>query len=166
MRKLIIALVIVFLMLPSLSSAQLKRQDQPLSIREELIKPANDFFGLSILDPSKLSISHSVSMSYFSIGGKGVAQNIYLNTLRYQIAPPLMLTVQWGIRQFPYNSLAKDSPLFKNGFFLSGAELRYKPSDKMEMSIQFNAMPGYYNPYYYHRFGYPQFPTSNENEEE
>ena len=164
MKRLMV--LFVLLMIPVVGSAQLKRQDQPISIKEELLKPANDIFGLSILDPSKLSMSHSISMSYFSIGGRGIAQNLYLNTLRYQIAPPLMLTVQWGIRQFPYNSFAKDSPLFKSGFFLSGAELRYKPSKNLEMSFQFNSMPTYYSPYYYDRFGrYPFFHEMSENEE-
>ena len=93
-------ILIILIFLPLALFAQFKIQDKPVSIREELLKPVNSQFGLSILDPSRLSISHSFSMSYMSIGGKGVAQNVYLNTLRYQIAAPLMLTVQWGIQHF------------------------------------------------------------------
>lgn len=164
MKKGILIFAIALLLFPALLSAQLKRQDTPISIREELIKPANNF-GLSILDPSKIKMSHSFSMSYFSIGGKGVAQNIYLNTLQYQIAQPLMLTVQWGIRQTPYNSLAKDSPLFNSGFFLSGAELRYKPTENLEMNFQISTQPNYYSPYYYNRFGRSMFfPDLGESE--
>jgi len=164
MKKIMIIAVIA-LLLPIALFAQLKRQDQPVSIREELIKPVNSQMGLSILDPSRLSMSHSFSMGYFSIGGRGVAQSVYLNTLRYQLASPLMLTVQWGIQQFPYNSFSKDSPAFRSGFFLSGAELKYKPSKNLEMSLQYSSMPNYYNPYYYNRMGFPRF-HSFENDED
>ncbi len=156
MKKVLIVIAILSF-LPLTLSAQFKRQDKPVSIREELLKPVNSQFGLSILDPSKLSISHSFSMSYMSIGGRGVAQNVYLNTLRYQIAPPLMLAVQWGIQQFPYNSFGGNSPVFKDGFFLSGAVLKYKPSDKFEMSLEYSRVPNYYSPYYYNRMGFPRF---------
>ena len=162
MKKIVI-ITIVALLLPIASFAQLKRQDQPVSIREELIKPVNTQMGLSLLDPSRLSMSQSFSMGYFSIGGRGVAQSVYLNTLRYQIASPLMLTVQWGIQQFPYNSFGKDSPAFKSGFFLSGAELKYKPSENLEMSLQYSSMPNYYNPYYYNRMGFSSFRSLDQD---
>jgi len=129
---------------------QLKNQDKPIQIKQELIRPSQDkFLGLSIFDPSKFSMQHSFSMSYFSLGGKGVSQGLYLNTMTYQISSPLLLRLQWGIQNFPYNSLAKNNPAFQGGFFLSGAELQYKPSDKLEMKLQFNSMPGYYNSYMY-----------------
>ena len=137
---------------------QLKKQDNPIQIRNELMRPTQDsFLGLSIFDPSKISISHSVSMSYLSMGGQGLAQNLYLNTLRYQIASPLALTVQWGVQNFPHNSIAKDHPAFQNGFFLSGAELRYQPSKNFELLFQYNAGPGLYNRQYYNRpYGFPR----------
>lgn len=130
---------------------QLKSQDKPVQIKTEIIQPnQNSFMGLSIFNPSKFSMSHSFSMSFFSVGGKGVSQGLYLNTLSYQIANPLLLRVQWGIQNYPYNSLAKNNPAFQSGFFLSGAELQYKPSDKFEMRLQVNNMPNYmYNNYWY-----------------
>ena len=130
---------------------QLKNQDKPIQIKQELMRPAQDqFLGLSIFDPSKFSMQHSFSMSYFSLGGKGVSQGLYLNTMTYQISSPLLLKLQWGIQNVPYNSLAKNNPAFQGGFFLSGAELQYKPSDKFEMRLQFNSAPSYmYNSYMY-----------------
>lgn len=151
MKKTLIFTVLIVSFFPYLMFGQLKNQDKPVQIKQEIIQPLKDqFFGLSIFDPSKFSMSHSISMSYFSLGGKGISQNLYLNTMTYQIATPLLLKVQWGIQNFPYNSLAKNHPAFQNGFFLSGAELEYKPSDKLEMKLQINSMPGYmYNPYLY-----------------
>lgn len=146
---------------------QLKSQDKPAQIKHEIIRPnQNSLIGLSIFDPSKFSMSHSFSMSFFSIGGKGVSQGLYLNTLSYQIANPLLLRVQWGIQNYPYNSLAKNHPAFQSGFFLSGAELQYKPSDKLEMKLQFNSMPNYmYNGYWYEN-PYRPYWNSFGNEDE
>ncbi|MDZ7340638.1 MAG: hypothetical protein ONB27_04730 [candidate division KSB1 bacterium] len=143
MKKIAIAISILAI-IPSLLWAQLKSQDAPAQIKQEIMKPYSDqFIGFGLLDPARFSMSHSLSMSYFSIGGRGVSQNVYLNTMTYQIASPLLLKVQWGIQNFPYNSLAKDHPAFQNGFFVSGAELSYKPSDKFEVRLEYNSLPAY-----------------------
>ncbi len=151
MKKNAIFIMLIIALVPCLVLGQLKRQDKPVQIKQEIVRPyQNPYFGLSIFDPSKFSMSHSFSMSFFSVGGKGVSQGLYLNTMSYQIANPLLLRVQWGIQNYPYNSLAKNHPAFQNGFFLSGAELQYKPSDKFEMRLQVNSMPNYmYNGYWY-----------------
>ena len=135
----------------NIAFGQLKRQDKPIEIKQEIVRPFQDrTFGLSIFDPTKFNMDHSFSMSFFSIGGKGVSQGLYLNTMSYQLSSPLLLKLQWGIQNFPYNSLAKNNPAFKGGFFLSRAELQYKPNDKLEMRLQFNRMPNYmYNSYMY-----------------
>ena len=151
MKKNVILIMLIVTLAPYTVSGQLKSQDKPVQIKQEIVRPYQDqYVGLSIFDPSKFSMSHSFSMSFFSVGGKGVSQGLYLNTLSYQIANPLLLRVQWGIQNYPYNSLAKNHPAFQSGFFLSGAELQYKPSDKFEMKVQFNSMPNYmYNGYWY-----------------
>lgn len=151
MKKNLILFAILFSLIPVMAFAQLKSQDKAIEIKQEIIRPVQDkFFGLGIFDPSKFSMSHSFSMSYFALGGKGISQNVYLNTMTYQIASPLLLKVQWGIQNFPHNTLAKSHPAFQSGFFLSGAELQYKPSDKFEMRLQVNSMPNYmYNRTWY-----------------
>lgn len=148
MNKKIVTIFVLILILPTVLSAQLKSQDKPVQIKNELLQPANEYLGFSLLDPSRLTMSHSVSISYFSMGGRGMSQTMYLNTLRYQIATPLMMTLQWGIQNYPHNSFATNNPAFQNGFFLSGAELKYQPNDKFEVRFQYRNMPGLYNPYY------------------
>lgn len=151
MKKYLIFIMLIVALVPYPVLGQLKSQDKPVEISQEILRPSqNSFMGLSIFDPSKFSMTHSFSMSFFSVGGKGLSQGLYLNTMTYQIANPLMLRLQWGIQNYAYNSLAKNNPLFQNGLFLSGAELQYKPSDKLEMRIQFSSMPNYmYNSYWY-----------------
>jgi len=165
MNKKIFLILLIAIILPSLLTAQLKRQDNPVEIKKELLQPSNQYLGFSLIDPSRLTMSHSVSMSHFSMGGRGLSQTMYLNTLQYQIANPLMLKVQWGIQNYPYNSFSKDNPAFQNGFFLSGAELKYQPNDKFEMKLQYRSMPGMYNPYYYRdRFGLSRYRSSWQDE--
>jgi len=167
MKKNLIFIMLIFAFAPYTVLGQLKSQDKPAQIKQEIVQPyQNQFLGLSIFDPSKFSMSHSFSMSFFSVGGKGVSQGLYLNTLSYQIANPLLLRVQWGIQNYPYNSLAKNHPALQSGFFLSGAELQYKPSDKLEMRLQFNSRPHYmYNGYWYQN-PYRSHWSSFENEDE
>lgn len=152
MKKIVLLLVVLFCLAPAMVFGQLKIQDRPVNVSGELRSMNDQSLFLGFLDPSKFSMSHSVSMSYFSMGGDGIAQNMYLNTMSYQIADPLMLRVQWGVQNYPFNNLSKDNPMFQNGFFLSGAELNYKPTENMEFNIQFNRMPGYmYINYRYYR---------------
>lgn len=165
MNKKMLIILFLTLLLPTLLFAQLKSQDKPVELKKELLQPANQYLGFSLLDPSRLTMSHSVSMSYFSMGGRGLSQTMYLNTLQYQIANPLMLTVQWGIQNYPYNSFSKDNPAFQSGFFLSGAELKYQPNDKFEMKFQYRSMPGMYNPYFNRdRFGISRYRSSWQDE--
>lgn len=152
--KKIYATILLLFVIPLSVFGQLRDQDKPVPISQELIRPQDGgLFGLGILDPSRFNMSHSISMSYFSLGDAGVSQSLYLNTMTYQIASPLLLKLQWGIQSFPHNSFAKDHPAFKGGFFLSNAELKYKPSDKFEMKLQFNQSPYYMNNRY--RYGNP-----------
>lgn len=150
MKKISILLMLIFIIF-NVALGQLKDQNKPVNIKNEIIKPGLNYWSIfGLIDPSRISMSHSYSMSFFSMGGKGLSQSLYLNTLKYQIADPLSLKVQWGIRNYPYNSFAKDSPLFNSGLFFSGAELNYRPSDNLFLKLQYNAQP-LYNYYY----GYP-----------
>jgi hypothetical protein len=165
MNKKIFIILVLVIVLPSVLSAQLKRQDKPVEIKKELLQPSNQYLGFSLIDPSRLTMSHSVSMSYFSTGGRGLSQTMYLNTLQYQIASPLKMTLQWGIQNYPHNSFSQNNPAFQNGFFISGAELKYQPSDKFEMRFQYRSMPGLNNPNYRRdRFGISGFGSSWQDE--
>ena len=164
MKKLMKSLLLG-LFLSCLIWIPLKAQNNQIQFKDKAIQSSKDkFLGLNIFDPSKLTISHSVSMSYFTMGNKSLSRSLYMNTLRYQIAPPLMLQVQWGIQSFPHNSFAQNHPALQNGLFLSGAELKYKPNDKFEMIFQYRRIPGMYNPYQYYNPFYNQHRSTWEQE--
>jgi hypothetical protein len=106
-------------------------------------------------------MSHSFSLSYFSFGGQSISQSMYLNTLNYQISDPLSLSVQWGIRAFPHNTLGNNSTLLNGGLFFSGAELNYRPTDNLFIKFEVNRMP-YYNSY---RYPYRPYQSNFWNED-
>lgn len=150
MKKKILFIIFVFVIVPAMVLGQLKNQHNPVNVKQEIVKTSNDnFLGLSFIDPSKIRMSHSYSISYFSIGGRSISQSLYLNTINYQISNPLSLKLQWGILNYPHNSLIKDNPVFRNGLIFSGAELKYKPSDKFLLKFQYNALPGFGSYRYY-----------------
>ena len=151
MRKLFI---ITWVLLLSVSAmAQFKTQARPIDFADRLKAGVRSGVGILGLDPSRLSMSHSYSMSYMSIGDQGVTQGLYLNTLRYQFAIPLTFTVQWGMAHQPFQG-GNSSPLLQNGFFLSGAQLRYQPTENTVIQLDLHQTP-------YNRFGgyYPMSPS-------
>ena len=139
-----VASIIFLLLIPFLCFGQFKKDVEKPNVSESLnfAQYNNSFLGF--LDPSRLHMSHSVSMSYMSIGGNGMMVNSYVNTLNYQFNENWILTTKLGIMNSPYNSLPGNTFLNESEFF-GGAELKYKPSEKSVFTIRFEKTPYYYN---------------------
>ncbi len=128
--------------------AQFKSQDEQTSASQLLVRPTpsiGNFLGL--FNPDNFTMRHNLSYSYISSGGQGLSVASYTNSMFYKIADPLNvradLTVQ-GTPMTPYQSAL-------NGFFLSRAELNYRPWENMFIKVEYNRLPlnylGYYNPW-------------------
>ncbi|MBN1561676.1 hypothetical protein JW998_15600 [candidate division KSB1 bacterium] len=131
-------LVSSFFLLPLLGYGQFKTQAKPVDFSDRLQSGAN--IGILGIDPSRFSMSHSYSMSYMAAGGQSFTQGLYLNTLSYQFTVPLTLSLQLGMAHnpFPGNGTAN---ILQSGFFVSGAQLMYKPTEKTTIQLQFRQMP-------------------------
>jgi hypothetical protein len=139
-------LLTIVLILPVLSFGQLKKDLKQPDFSNVLTQPSNPASVFSFLDPSKLKMGHSVSMSYSSFGGESVVMNSYMNTIDYQFNDQLSLRTNIGIMASPYNSMPNNSYLNNQQFF-GGAELNYRPSKDMFLSLKFESMPyNYYRP--------------------
>jgi len=155
-----IAIILLFVLLPVLASAQLKSQAEGLDMKKILKYGINPIglFSNSFIDPNKFQMTQSYSMSVGSFGGQSMSQAMYLNTMSYQISNPLSFSLQWGyLMNQPLGGGNKSigfNPSFPSngGFFISGAQLKYTPSENTELKIEFRQMP--YNPYYYN-YGNP-----------
>jgi len=159
-----IAALLLVLMLPAWASAQLKSPAKPLPFARLLTQgwsASRSMLGWLGIDPQRFSMQQSYSLSYLSAGGQGFSQGMYLNTMSYRFSDPLHVSLQWGLMNQPLSSLGVPG-VYTSGFFLSGANLEYKPSKNLSLGVQFNSYPaGYYSPY---RAGYPYYDYSpNQN---
>jgi hypothetical protein len=147
------AVLVLAMALPALAFGQMKEQSKPISFSQLLthgLAAPKGLAGLLGLNPHRFSVQHSYSLSYLSAGGNGYSQGLYLNTMSYQVSDPLSVSLQWGMMNQPLGAFGA-APLYQNGFFFSGANLEYKPSDKFSVGLQISSQPrsNYYSPYYY-----------------
>lgn len=99
------------------------------------------------LDPSKIKMDQSYTLSVGTFGAQSITQGMYLNTLSYQFSIPLSMKVQLGFLHQPFGTSDLASQ-----FFISGAELKYQPFKNTSFRLQFRQYPrGYYSPYNYYR---------------
>ncbi len=148
MKRIII--VLIFLMLPGVIFAQYKTQTEAPDMRNALTSPASSILG--IFNPEKFQMRHSFSSAFISGGGNSMMLNSYVNTMDYQFNNLFSLTLNLGIMNTPYNSFAQNSATQNPAFnslnqtqFFGGGELRYKPSEKVQVSLGVYSMPNTYS---------------------
>ncbi len=151
MKKAII--IILVMSIPILTFGQFKKQAELPEFSQIIGRTSGLYFGF--LNPEKFSIHHNFSMSFMSFGNAGsMMVNSYLNTINYRFSDPLLLRLNLGIMNTPYNSF--NNPALNNTQFFGGAELFYRPSDNSLIHFGVNVQPGFYRPgyYYYDRYGW------------
>ncbi len=158
MKKLIIlSFALVLLTMPSHSYAQLKKSARLPNFSGLLASPNQDML-LGLIDPSKIQMHHSFSMSYGTGGGQGMMLGAYLNTIDYRVSENLFIRTNLGIMTSPYNTFGENFYLNKPRFF-GGGEIHYKINDKSSVMLRVDVGPGYYRPGYgygpYSPYSYP-----------
>ncbi|MFQ5602270.1 MAG: hypothetical protein ACE5HS_03270 [bacterium] len=154
-KKIIVCFALLAMMVSAQAFAQLKK-DTKINMSQALTQPTKvqTIIGLIGLDPNKFSMSHSYSLMFTSFGGQSYNQGLYLNTMKYQLSNPISMYLQFGFAHQPLGNWGQNS-LQQNQFFISGAGLEYKPSDKFKMQIEFSQYPrsnySSYNNRLYHR---------------
>ncbi len=138
-------LVVVFVLMLALPLfAQFRNQPTKPNISTILSNPRASLFN-GFLNPEKLQMHHSVSMSFGTFGGQSLMLSSYMNTINYQISDRLWLRANIGIVSSPYNTFGQDFSLNKPQFF-GGAQLNYKLSEHSSITLEFNRTPFYYRP--------------------
>lgn len=96
-----------------------------------------------LLDPSRLTMNHSYSLSYFSGPAGGQSVGMYMNSIGYQLAKPLYLQVDLALMHDPAALVGKGSA--SSGVrVLPNFSLRYTPSPKFNLMVDVRTMPAYY----------------------
>ena len=146
MRKNFSILVLLFMVFFTYSSsyAQLKKDTGSPNISGVLSTPNSNFL-LGFLDPSKIHMHHSFSMSYNSFAGQGMMLSTYLNTINFQLTEKLFLQTNLGLMSSPYNTLGENFQLNDPQLF-GGAKLEYKFNENSSLQLQVD-----YAPYYYYQ---------------
>ena len=138
------------------------RDTQTPTTREILRQPDYGSASVGILDPSRISMSHSLGMGYSSAGG-GMSQGYYMNTLSYRFDAPVLLRLRTGITNNPFaTSGAMSQPgesalssMFNNAEFFGGADVLWKPADNVFLKVSVDRVPANIYGYGYGYGGYP-----------
>ncbi|MBA4406404.1 hypothetical protein C0389_03930 [bacterium] len=143
--------LLIFVLTVSVAFAQFRDESNKPDIRSGIVK--NNSFGslLGFINPDNFSMRHSFDLSYSALGSSGgMALGLYTNSMAYKFSNRLNLETDISIVNTPYNTFGQEFSKQINGVYLSRAQLTYKPSDNMNIIIQYRSVPGgYYSPYGY-----------------
>ena len=112
--------------------------------------------GFSLLDPSRLKISQSYSLGYYSGRGGSASVGYYLNSLEYTFSNPLKVRVDLGFVHNPSAIISGRSSISKAGSIVPGVSIDWRPSSAFHFRLDYRQIPvtnyGGYNYYYNPRF--------------
>lgn len=139
----ILCVVAVFCTLSA--SAQFRgTEPRPPSTSEGMVKQPSSPQLFGFLNPDKFSMSHSVSMSYLSMGREGLGVTMYINHMRYQLFDPLTVSADVSMMFTPFGSMSRSMQDI-SGIYLNNARIDYQPSKDFRITLQYNNVPfGYY----------------------
>ncbi|MCK5127484.1 MAG: hypothetical protein KAR42_14610 [candidate division Zixibacteria bacterium] len=147
MKYLISLTVLLIVLLPATLLAQMSGTAEVKQITEKYDMGVSKAPSIPFFDLSRLNISHSYSIGFFSGGGSSGSQALYSGTFQYQLASPLMLTLNLGILHDPGTLFGSNNPLGNKAQFYPSGQLDWRPSDNFHMSIGFQSYPAtYYSP--------------------
>jgi hypothetical protein len=106
-----------------------------------------------LLDPSRLTMNQSYSLSYFTGPAGGQSVGLYMNSIGYQLARPLYLQVDIGLIHNP-GALLGGGNATQGARILPNFSLRYTPSPKFNLMIDVRTMPSYNGSYMGYMPGY------------
>ena len=136
MKKTAVAIIVIMAMIPVLAQAQIAPDLKNKS-----------YVGnspVSLFDPSKLTMSQSYSFSYFTGGGHSGNVGLYMNSIEYAIANPLKIRVDLGFLHTPSQLFSGNSSVVRNGVFIPGVSLDWRPSRHFNLRLDYRQQPSAY----------------------
>ncbi len=106
---------------------------------------------LGLLDPSRMSFTHSYSMTYATSGGESIMRGLFMESIGYRLSNPMFLTLNLGYLHQPYSTFDAGG-MNRSGAFVGGAALDWRPAKNMFLHFEVANYPSYsrygYNPYW------------------
>lgn len=152
-------IIFIIFIIPVLLAAQFKSEgEKKVNILSGIYNESPSSLSINFFNPENFSMKHSMSMSYSSFGGQGIALGVYTNNMSYKISEKMNIEADISVVNSPYSTFGNDLSKSINGVYLSRAQINYKPADDFFISLQFSRLP-YYNSYYsgYNNFGFYGF---------
>jgi len=137
-------IILALLTLTALAFGQYRDNSDGPSLQSRFVQPQSGLFNGLFNNPN-LDMSQSYSMSFASSSGGSVMQGMYLNNMRYRLSGNMLLNLNMGMLHQPYSTYSGSPGGADNAQFIGGAELLYKPSENVLLSIGFNNIPYYYS---------------------
>ncbi len=94
--------------------------------------------GLSLVNPGRFSMHQSYSLSFASGGGGSASSGLYLNTLSYRLADPLVFSMDLGFFTPIYSTVqgaTGKTPGLGTSLVLPRMGLEYRPSENFTLSL-------------------------------
>ena len=98
---------------------------------------------LSLLDPSRISTSHSYTFSYYSGNGRSGSIGMLMNSIEYRVSDPLRVTVDLGILHNP-SAIVGHSQAGISPVIVPGIRLQYRPSNNIYLQMNIESYPAWY----------------------
>jgi hypothetical protein len=144
---------IVLMLIPVWIFGQVQTEPAQIFRPEKVYNQPRGFLN-SLLGSDKFSMSHSYSMSIFTVGNQTFNQGLYLSTMNFNLSDPLFLQVRVGYSHQPFGGTGLN-PGMNGKVFLQRALLQYKPLKNMTVTLDYQQMPsrlyypysGYYRSY-------------------
>jgi len=142
-------MLVMFAVITAFASAQFKEQvESKPDVYQSIIQGGQrSYFGF--FNPANLFMRHTFSVSYLSVGGKGIMINSYTNSIFYRFSDNLNLQADISFVNSPFGSLGRGLSNSINGIYINRVELNYRPLNNLLINIQYRQIPFFYQPYYY-----------------
>ncbi len=141
----------IMVMVPLSAMAQMTDKAEVKQINQKYDLGLTKRPSLPFFDLSRFHMTQSYTMGFFSGGAGAGARGLYRNTITYQLADPLRLTLSMGVMHDP-SALWGDKRSTNATSFLPSGWLDWRPSENFRMLVGFETNPGYfyngYNGYY------------------
>lgn len=116
--------------------------DNQPGVSESILRSGSSESWFGLIDPSRLSMRHSFSLSYATFGGgRGMSLGMYTNSLYYRISDPLDVQFDVSLMYSPYSSALGGPQRDFSGIYLTRAQLNYRPSANTLLQIGFQQVP-------------------------
>lgn len=155
MKRVQTAILLLFVLLvtsTSASYAQLRKDKADITeYRGPVFRGDDPSEGANLSNLFNMTMDHSYSMTFGSVGGHYQNLNVYTNTMRFYFTRKLTGRVDLSLLHSPFgNGVVGFNADKKVKFVISNAELNYDISKNSSIHIRFQQIPDGYG---YNRFG-------------